>query len=126
MMPDRYQTVSITLTDGRTGTFTGPELVTQGDHAAGVGIRDIKFFEARPLPPTFSFEPFPPPEHDPGCHEPSCTGCPPLASGGPVKRPGHTEGTRGAPEAPKPPDARPRARKRRKAPSAQRGRKRST
>ena len=44
----RVQEVRITLADGRSGVFTGPELAREEDD--GFGVVEIMFYPARPLP----------------------------------------------------------------------------
>jgi len=50
-----YQTVTITLSDGRKGTFTGPALVVEADQGKEV-IRDIQFGYPKQLPAGAKFE----------------------------------------------------------------------
>jgi hypothetical protein len=52
----RYQSIYVTLSNGKTGFFTGPCLVTEGDAAEGVQIVDVKFTQSKDLPPDISFE----------------------------------------------------------------------
>lgn len=92
-----YQAVEIHLTDGRKGAFMGPVLITEADERAGVRIRQVRFIEAKPLPPGYSFEPFG------------------EAPQSPVTPPESTGGTRAPPPPQEPAHARPRARKPRKA-----------
>lgn len=44
----RFQEVRITLADGRSGVFTGPELAREGDD--GIVVVGVTFYTARPLP----------------------------------------------------------------------------
>jgi len=91
-----YQAVEIHLTDGRKAAFMGPVLVTGDDERRGVRIAQIRFIEARPLPEGYSFTEVP-------------------GSTSPATPPESSEGTR-APEKPQAPqNARPRARKPRRA-----------
>ena len=55
-MPDQYQNVIITLSDGRTGLFTGRVLVNNEDELLNVQVKRLSFTEARPLPEGTTFE----------------------------------------------------------------------
>lgn len=50
----RYQTVQVKLSDGRTGSFLGPELVTAEDERLGVRAT-FEFTLGKDLPPGLSF-----------------------------------------------------------------------
>lgn len=52
-MPDRFQTVRITLSDGRSGLFSGPALVMDGK--GSLKATDILFYAPQPLPSGFRF-----------------------------------------------------------------------
>jgi len=47
--------VRITLADGRSGVFTGPELAREEDD--GFGVVEIMFYPARPLPDGMKWAP---------------------------------------------------------------------
>ena len=51
----RVQEVRITLADGRSGVFTGPELAREEDD--GFGVVEIMFYPARPLPEGMKWAP---------------------------------------------------------------------
>ena len=57
MTSERCQIVILTLSDGRTVTYTGPEQVDITD--TGYGIVGVKFTEGQPLPPGYAFEMIP-------------------------------------------------------------------
>lgn len=94
MSTELMQVVEIELTDGRVGSFTGRVLVTVEDQLRGVRIRDIRFVEARALPP--------------GCHFELV----PVGATRPETAPESTGGTRAPEPEQAPPGARPRGRKR--------------
>lgn len=51
----RVQEVRITLADGRSGVFTGPELAREEDD--GLGVVEITFYPARALPEGMKWAP---------------------------------------------------------------------
>lgn len=46
----KFQSVIITLSDGRCGAFSGDVLVTKKDQNAGVGVANVQFILPKPLP----------------------------------------------------------------------------
>ena len=54
-MTDRYQSVVITLSNGKSGTFFGKELAMIGDEKT-IGVTDIRFIEGKELPKDCYFE----------------------------------------------------------------------
>ncbi len=55
-MSNRYQSVIITLSNGKTGTFLGKELAMVGDENT-VGVTGVIFQEGKELPEGCYFEP---------------------------------------------------------------------
>ena len=60
---EEYQTVIITLSDGREGKFTGRKLVDLSDDGIAKVIK-IKFTESKPLPNGYEFEELKEANHD--------------------------------------------------------------
>jgi len=50
-----YQTVTLTLSDGRVGTFTGPVLVSREDEKKHLFVTKEQFSYPKPLPAGASF-----------------------------------------------------------------------
>lgn len=53
--PEMYQSVILTLNDGRKGRFLGPALVFKKDKGVKTVV-DVQFTEPKPMPNGMSFE----------------------------------------------------------------------
>lgn len=54
-----FQNIIVTLSNGVSGTFTGPAIATRKAEVFGVTISSIQFTEPQPLPNGYSFEKVP-------------------------------------------------------------------
>jgi hypothetical protein len=52
----KYQSVYITLSNGKTGLFSGPALVTDKDKENEIQVTDVRFSQPKDLPSDISFE----------------------------------------------------------------------
>ena len=59
MKTKQFQTVIVTLSDGRRGVFSGSALVTEKDRKKGVAVINIEFTLPKPLPDGYTFDPVP-------------------------------------------------------------------
>lgn len=56
MSRERFQTVYLTLSDGRKGAFMGKELITREEEALNLSLTEITFARSRELPEGMYFE----------------------------------------------------------------------
>lgn len=59
MKRKQFQTVIVTLSDGRIGVFSGRGFVTEKDRKRGVSVISVEFSLPRPLPEGYTFGPVP-------------------------------------------------------------------